>query len=101
MQLKKISTLILLFVISFSIFHEIEFAVQDKESCDVVEYVKEFNKPIDSGDICDIHHEYHQSYILPQYDLASQISTTNFFKIPKDERYHFKNHLKKIKPPIA
>lgn len=75
--------------------------MQDKDSCNVVEYVKEFNKPTNSGDICDIHSEYHQSYILPQYDLLSQIGTTSFFTIPKDDTYYFKNYLKSIKPPIA
>ncbi len=101
MQLKNISTLILLFVISFSAFHEIEFAIYDKQSCDLVEYVSEFEKPTDCDEICDVYCEYHQSYVLPQYDFLSQVGATNFFTIPKDDTYYFKNYLKSIKPPIV
>jgi len=101
MKLKNISTFILLFILSFSVFHEIEFAVYDKKPCDVVEYISEFAAPTNCGDICDIHYEYHHNYILPQYNFLSQINSTNFFTLPKDDIYHFKTYLKTIKPPTV
>lgn len=101
MHLKKISTLVLLFVISFSVFHEIEFAMFDKEPCDVVEYVSEFSEPTDCGDICDIHYEYHHPYLVPSNDTVAYLYVNNLYNIPENTSYLFETYLKTIKPPIA
>jgi hypothetical protein len=102
MNLKKISTFILLFVISLSVFHEIEFAMYDKKPCDIVEYVSEFSAPADCcDDICEIHCEYHQTYVLTTHDTIAKINVSNFFKLPKNNSYLFKTFSETIKPPIA
>jgi hypothetical protein len=101
MQFKNINILVLLFVISFSVFHEIEFAMQDKEPCDVVEYVSEFNAPTDCGDVCEIHYEYHHPYLVPSYDTVVYLNTDKLYNIPQNTSYSFKTHSKTIKPPIA
>lgn len=41
-------------------------AVQD-EHCSVNEYVHELSEPVDCGDICDIHHMFHVTFIIPDY----------------------------------
>ncbi len=100
MQLKRVSTFILLFVIYFSVFHEIEFTLYDKEPCNVVEYVSEFDAPTDCGDICEIHYEYHHAYVLPFSDTIAYLNVGNFYNIPQNTSYHFKNHSKSVKPPV-
>lgn len=101
MHLKKISTILLLFVVSFSVFHEIEFAMFDKEPCDVVEYVSEFSKPADCGDICDVHYEYHHPYLVPSYDTIAYLNVDKLHSIPQNTSYLFETYSKTIKPPVA
>jgi hypothetical protein len=101
MNLKKVTTFLLLFVIAFSVFHEIDFALHDKEPCDVVEYVSEFDAPTDCGDICDIHYEYHHPYLIPSNDIFANLNITNIRNIPQNTSYLFETYSKTIKPPIA
>lgn len=102
----------LLFAMGFSIVHEYAFAFYDDEHCNTTEYVEEFQGPIahdtnshelsaHEDDICDIHFEYHQAFLLlpdttllHNYDLRSNIALTK-------ETYQFQTSLKFIKPPIA
>ena len=108
MKLKSLITLSLMLALSFSIIHEYAFTFYDDEHCNTAEYVQEFqgpnlhnNYPDSRNDLCDVHYGYHHPCILSQYDILSHIGTTNFFTIPKDDLYHFKNYSKTIKPPIA
>ena len=91
--------------------HEYAFAFYDDEHCNTTEYIEEFQGPVvltdshESGehedDICDIHFEYHQAFLLlpdttllHDYDLRSNITLAK-------ETYPFQTNQKFIKPPIA
>lgn len=65
MNLKSIVILVLLFMMGFSIVHEYAFAFYDEDHCSAAEYVSELDAPGSHGDICDIHFEYHQAFLLP------------------------------------
>lgn len=112
MKIKSFITLSLLLAISFSIVHEYAFAFYDDAHCNTTEYVQELQGPITHGidshelskcedDICEIHFEYHQAFLLlpdpsllQDHDLRSNIILTK-------ETYQFQTNLKFIKPPIA
>ena len=101
MKRKNLITLVLLFVMSLSILHEYTFAMVDENHCSVVEYVNEIAGPVDKGDICDIHYEYHLSYILPSKQKYPQTSTPDLKPTMKQESYNFALNLDFIKPPIS
>lgn len=101
MKTKSIVVLVLLFVMSLSIIHEFTFAYLDDDHCSTTEYVSELEGPIQKGDICDIHYEYHHAFLQPQYFVILDISTPNFLFTLKDESYLFKNNLEFFRPPIA
>jgi len=64
MILKKFVTLVLLLSVSFQILHAFAFVEIEKNVCTVEEYTQELSEPTNYGDVCDIHFEYHHSYIL-------------------------------------
>jgi hypothetical protein len=101
MKTKSVVTLILLFVMSFSIMHEYIFALYDPEPCTTSEYVLEFEGPTDKDDICDIRYKYHHAFLQPQYLVIPKVNVPNFSFTPKDESYIFQTNLELIKPPIA
>ncbi len=77
------------------------YVAHDDEHCSAVEYISEFDTPSSHDDLCDIHFEYHQSYLLSQNLVLPDVnfkSTTN--KIHK-ETYNFKTNLEFYKPPIS
>ncbi len=112
MKIKSFITFSLLLAVSFSIVHEYAFAFYDDQHCNTAEYVQELQGPVtleagpheSSGhteDICDIHFEYHQAFLLlpvssffQDHDLRSPVVLTK-------ETYLFQTHLKSIKPPIV
>ncbi|MDA3907742.1 MAG: hypothetical protein PF437_01510 [Sulfurimonas sp.] len=101
MRLRSLTTLALLFVISFSIVHEYVYAAYDDEHCNAIEYISEFDSPQSHEDLCDIHFEYHQSILLSQNLVLPEVDfkpTTN--KIYK-ETYNFKTHINLYKPPTS
>lgn len=101
MKLRSLTTLALLFVISFSIIHEYVYAAYNDDHCSAIEYISEFDSPQSHEDLCDIHFEYHQSILLSKNLVLPDIDfkpTTN--KIVK-ETYNFKTHLEFYKPPIS
>ena len=55
---------VLLISISFQVLHAFAFTEIEKNACTVEEYTQELSEPVNYGDVCDIHFEYHQSYIL-------------------------------------
>ncbi len=101
MKKRSLITLVLLFVMSFSILHEFTFALVDEDHCNVQEYVTEIAGPVQKGDICDIHFEYHLAYILP----SNSIPLGTYSKLSKPQRYKesytARISLDFIKPPIA
>ena len=100
MFLRKFISLALLFVIAFSTTHEIAFASLESDSCSVKEYAQEFSKPVHKGDICDIHFEYHQPFLLPEV-------VSLYVQMPKkrsailQESYMFVASKEFLKPPTV
>jgi hypothetical protein len=86
---------------SFSIVHEYVFAIYDEDHCSVSEYVLELEAPSNHGDICDIHFEYHSSYILTQNNVFSYAKRLNFTTLFIHNSYDFKANPDLLKPPIV
>jgi len=101
MKIKSFITLTLLFVLGFSIIHEYAFTFYDNEHCTVTEYVAELEAPSNHGDICDIHFEYHQAFVLSSNTILPKLQDKTLkIKIDK-ESYNFQTHLNFLKPPIV
>ena len=101
MKLKSLVTLSLLVVFGFSTLHEFAFAYFDDDHCTTTEYIAELDAPQNHGDICDIHFEYHQAYLLPE-NIIAQNPHTNTLKVQiNKESYNFKVHSYFLKPPIV
>ena len=100
MKYKKILMFILLFTIGFQILHAFTFAEIDTNSCTVQEYTEEFKQPTDKGDICDIHFEYHMSYILPDnVNSITYIETKTPIQITR-QVFKTKSSVSLFRPPI-
>jgi hypothetical protein len=99
--MKKLVTLIVLFVIGFSVIHEYVYVALDDDHCSAIEYISEFEAPQSHGAICEIHFEYHQSYLLSQEVLLQDIDYKIIPSKIDKEIYNFKTHLKFYKPPIS
>ncbi|MCK9491012.1 MAG: hypothetical protein M0Q24_02895 [Sulfurimonas sp.] len=99
--MKKLITLSLLFVIGFSILHEYVYVALEDDHCTVVEYISEFDTPQPHGDLCSIHFEYHQSYLLSKKVMLQNIDYKVTANKTDKEIYNFKTHLEFYKPPIA
>jgi len=84
---------------SFSILHEYTFAMIDEDHCSVVEYANEIAGPVDKGDICDIHFEYHLSYILPSTQNLMQTTQIDSKPVIQKESYNKKIIQDFIIPP--
>lgn len=50
--------------------HEFIFAAFDENKCNIKEFVNEMNAPVNTGDICDIHYEYHQTFTLRDPEIV-------------------------------
>jgi len=101
MKINSLVTLALLFVLSFSIAHEYVFAYFESDHSSVVEYVAELEVPSEHKDLCSIHFEYHQSFLLAE-DITLSKLEHNSFKIAIDkESYNFQIYLNFLKPPIV
>ena len=101
MKLKSLVTLSLLFVFGFSSLHEFAFANFDNDYCTTTKYVTELDSPQNHGDICDIHFEYHQAYLLPENIIAQNQHTNTSKDQIKKESYNFKVNYCFLKPPIV
>ena len=54
---------------SFQVLHAFAIEALDTHACEVSEYVIEFSQPISddiSGDICNIHSEFHTAFLIPE-----------------------------------
>ncbi|MDA3945351.1 MAG: hypothetical protein PF439_01545 [Helicobacteraceae bacterium] len=101
MKIKSIITLALLFAIGFSSVHAYVFAFYDEEHLSAVEYVSQLQAPSSHGDICDVHFEYHQAFLLPQNSAIPDAKQLSFAETSQDESYCFQTHLDFFKPPIS
>jgi hypothetical protein len=106
--MKKILSLLLLVVMSFSIAHGVVLDIhQEDKHCSVQEFVSEFSHPIQhdidehNGDLCNSHFMLHLTFILPPHILLLEIKKDNFnlpFKEPSKSYSHVNNS---FRPPIA
>lgn len=104
MKIQKLLTVVLLMAISFNVLHAFTISFLDEDHCSVSEYVQEIEQASEhdlKGDICDIHHNFHLLYILPESSTIAthqQIITT---EPSRAERYASQLQDTIIKPPIA
>jgi len=101
MKIKSLITFSILFALSFSMVHEYAFAFYDDEHCNVAEYISEIEAPSSHGDVCDIHFEYHQAFLLPQDTILPTNNDMNSKPVPAKDTYQFHVNLDFIKPPIS
>lgn len=101
MKVNSLISLALLFIMSFSLVHEFAFTYFDDDHCTASEYVAELEGPTEHGDICDIHYEYHNTYILPQNNTLLNEIRISYKQVSRDDSYLFKTYSKTIKPPIT
>lgn len=98
---KKIVLSVLLFLMGFSLVHEYYFAAFDEGHSSVGEYIQELESPSDHKDLCDIHYEYHLSYILPQKNAVTYETSSSAALVFSHKRYDFEPKHNFFKPPIA
>ncbi len=101
MKIKKTILSLLLLSLSISIVHEYIFTTLDTNKCSVIEYVHEHDRPIQKGDICDIHYEYHHSFIVPQQKLTFKLPHISFKPSFLPKRYISQIFFDHFKPPKA
>ena len=101
MKAKKLVLSLLLLAFSISIVHEYIFTILDRDKCSVVEYIHEHEAPIKKGDTCDIHYEYHHSFIVPQQKLAFKLPRISFKPNFLSKRYTSQILFEHFKPPKA
>jgi len=104
MNVKKISSFILLFALSFSLVHDYIFVTLEKDHHSAVEYIFDEFYTSDSnkdGLMHDIHTQYHAMDISPAkpHSILNTIKTKSIFKHNKVvlsyQSFNF------LKPPIA
>ena len=101
MNIKKIWTLLLLLAMSFSIVHAYAFsAIEADHHGSVHEYIQELSVPTDHGDICDIHFEYHVSYLLPEYFILPDHTSLTDTLFNVNERIEIDKTTSLFRPPI-
>ena len=103
MKKNKLLTFLLLLAMSFQVVHAFAIDALDTHSCEVSEYVVEFSQPISddiTGDICNIHSEFHNTFLVPEQILIAQ--KVNFSQKPSTKllSYEYTSYDKTVKPPI-
>ena len=106
--MKKILSLLLLVVMSFSIAHGVVLDIhQDEQHCSAQEFVAEFSHPIQhdidehDGDLCNSHFMLHLTFILPPTFLLLDIKQLNLnlpFQEPSNSHSYINNS---FRPPIS
>ena len=104
MNIQKTISIVLLIAMSFSSLHAYAITLLDEDHCSVSEYVQEIQQASlseSSGDVCDVHHEFHVLYLLPEtsacVDDVSSIDT----EISASETYTFYLQDNVLQPPIS
>ena len=88
---------------SFSTLHAFTISLLDDEHCNVSEYVQEIEQASSdtfSGDICDIHHEFHLLFLLPEPIVTAETLQRISTKIATAESYTFYLQNNVLQPPI-
>lgn len=103
MKIRKIVSILLLISFSFSNLHAYAIEILDEDHCNVSEYIDEINHKQSinhSGDVCDVHFEFHIPYILPQ---KISITTKRRAVIPtkKIHKYQYNFITTLLKPPVT
>ena len=88
---------------SFSSLHAYAITLLDEDHCSVTEYVQEIEQASSSelsGDVCDVHHEFHVLYLLPE-PTATLLNTQGITaNISMTESYTFYLQNTILQPPI-
>jgi len=104
MKNRKLITALLLMAMSFSMLHAFAISFLEEDHHTVHEYVQEFSEPSldeEIGEVCDIHHEFHMLYLLPeptpfQTDVLPNRSLCNH---PLSYQFQMMDNF--LKPPIV
>lgn len=72
-----------------------------KGHCSIQEYVQEFSQSNDCGDLCDIRHMFHISFILPIQIQLVEFDSHTFTPIYHSEDYISHNLPSTFRPPIT
>ncbi|MCF6330224.1 MAG: hypothetical protein L3I99_01595 [Sulfurimonas sp.] len=102
MKFRAVIILALLFVLNTSHASEFLFSFNSDSACSTTQHSDEFKvKKNNTNEHCELHCEYHSSYLLPQYNFISKVAITNSSLILKQNLYVFQNKLEFFKPPIS
>ena len=87
---------------SFQVLHAYVIDALDTHSCEVSEYVIEFSQPISddiTGDICNIHAEFHTAFLIPQNTFLPKDCTLS--EVPQSfiKIYEFTSNQNLLRPP--
>ena len=94
-------TILLLLAFSFSIAHAFVIEANEADHCSVQEYVQEFSQSNDCGDVCEIHHMFHMSYITVDTNFSIDFETVKLTPIYNANHYNGSYTSYSFRPPIA
>jgi len=88
---------------SLQVLHAYAIDALDTHACEVSEYVVEFSQPLSddiAGDICNIHAEFHNTFLIPEHFFIAQ--KVNISQKPFTEllSYEYTSYDNAVKPPI-
>lgn len=104
MKIRKLISIVLLAALSFSTMHAFAISFLDDDHCSVTEYVHEINAGSEheiDGDVCDVHHEFHTLFLLPEtipvtdeyQPIATELSAAEYYT------FYLQTHV--LQPPIT
>jgi len=102
--MKKLISIFLLVVMSFSIAHALVIDTHANEHCSIGEYVADFSEPIEHehhGDSCKNHCMFHLSFLVPNSFLLLDIKQEKrlpLFNTFLNNTFYINNT---FRPPIA
>jgi len=102
MKIKSLVIFALLSVIGFSTIHSYIFSLHDNHHHHTAtEYISDLDTPNNHDNLCTIHFEFHQSFVLTER-VNLQQQEYNSVKIDTEkESYIFNLHSPFFKPPIV
>ena len=104
MKKRKLVSILLLLLMSFSMLHAFIISFLDEHHHDVTEYIQEFyqlSSHDEMGDVCDIHHEFHMVYLLPELTLLQAQVLLGSSLVIHPLSYQFQTVNDFLKPPIS
>ncbi len=103
MYSRKLISIFLLMAISFSTLHAFTINLLDDDHCNVSEYIQEIEQASSdtfNGDICNIHHEFHVLFLLPDILKTVYYTQSEVTEISAAESYTFYLQNNVLQPPI-